>query len=75
MIEVQNSVPNPEVSEAVLFPFDSHSIPFSTGLRLRLVQGKTPMVTGDDGMRALDVVLAAVESSRTGQTIQLPLEA
>jgi len=40
-----------------------------------LVQGKTPMVTGDDGMRALDVVLAAVESSRTGQTIQLPLEA
>lgn len=38
-----------------------------------VAQGKTPMVTGDDGRRALEVVLAAVESSETGQVIRLPL--
>ena len=42
MIEVQNGVPNPRVSEAVLFPFDNVSIPFSTGLQLHLAAGKTP---------------------------------
>ncbi len=42
MLEVQNGVPNATVNEAVLFPFDNHSIPFSTGLRLQLIPGKTP---------------------------------
>ena len=42
MIEVQNGVFGTTVSEAVLFPFDDHSIPFSTGLRLQLVPGKWP---------------------------------
>jgi hypothetical protein len=42
MLEVQNGVANSTVDEAVLFPFDNHSIPFSTGLRLQLIPGKTP---------------------------------
>ena len=42
MLEVHNGVPTTQVDEAVLFPFDTHSIPFSTGLRLQLVPGKTP---------------------------------
>lgn len=42
MITVRNSVPNPVVEEAVLFPFDSYSCPFSAGLRLHLIPGKTP---------------------------------
>ena len=42
MITVQNSVPNPVVEEAVLFPFDSYSCPFSAGLRLQLIPGKIP---------------------------------
>jgi hypothetical protein len=32
------------VGEAVLFPFDDHTIPFSAGLRLHLVPGKSPGV-------------------------------
>ena len=42
VIEVQSSVPHPRVPEAVLFPFDDHSIPFSAGLRMQLVPGKGP---------------------------------
>ena len=42
MLEVHNGVPTTQVDEAVLFPFDTHSIPFSTGLRLQLVSGQTP---------------------------------
>ena len=42
MLEIQNSVPNPRVGEAVLFPFDDTSIPFIAGLRLNLVSGKKP---------------------------------
>lgn len=42
MIEVRSSVPNPRVTEAVLFPFDQVSIPFSAGLQLHLVPGKSP---------------------------------
>ena len=41
-IEVKNGTVNPQVKEAVLFPFDDQSIPFSEGLRLHLVSGKTP---------------------------------
>ena len=42
MIEVLNGSPKSEVSEVVLFPFDDTSIPFTTGLRLQLVPGKSP---------------------------------
>ena len=44
MIEVRNSAPTPSVREAVLFPFDDASLPFSAGLRLRLVAGKPAML-------------------------------
>lgn len=39
-----------------------------------LVRGRQPMVSGEDGKRALEVVLATFKSSETGQTIRLPLE-
>ena len=42
MIEVLNGSPNCSVEKAALFPFDDHSIPYSAGLRLQLVAGKTP---------------------------------
>lgn len=41
-IVVQNGVPPARVKEAVLFPFDDYSIPFSWGLRLELLMGKKP---------------------------------
>ena len=41
MVIVRNSSSTPSVPEAVLFPFDNHSIPFSAGLRLQLVSGKS----------------------------------
>ena len=41
-VEVENGAsPSIRVKEAVLFPFDDHSIPFTWGLRLRLIMGKT----------------------------------
>ena len=40
MIEIRNSPSNPHVDEAVIFPFDSYSMPFSAGLRLHMVSGK-----------------------------------
>ena len=42
MITVKNVAPSPTVSEAVLFPFDDHTIPFTAGLRLHLIAGKRP---------------------------------
>ncbi|MEA3346214.1 MAG: Gfo/Idh/MocA family oxidoreductase [Chloroflexota bacterium] len=39
-----------------------------------VAQGKEPMVTGEDGKRALEIILATFKSSQTGQTIRLPLE-
>src|SRR5438094_8370031 len=42
MIEIRNTAPNAGLREAVLFPFDNASLPFSAGLRLQLVSGKTP---------------------------------
>jgi len=39
-MEVRNGIDHPRVREAVLFPFDDHSIPFTIGLRLHLVSGK-----------------------------------
>ena len=46
---MHNTSPNPKVEEAVLFSFDRHSIPFTSGLRLQMVSGKgygrkTPIV-------------------------------
>jgi len=42
-IEVENGAsPSIRVREAVLFPFDDHSIPFTWGLKLQLVMGKKP---------------------------------
>jgi predicted dehydrogenase len=35
---------------------------------------RTPLVTGLDGYRALEVVVAAYESARTGQPVHLPLD-
>ncbi|MAG37607.1 MAG: hypothetical protein CL878_15340 [Dehalococcoidia bacterium] len=40
MIEVQNGVSHPRVQEAVLFPFDQASIPFTSGMRLHMVSAK-----------------------------------
>ena len=40
MIEVQNGHPHPRVREAVLFPFDEASIPFTSGLRLHMVSSR-----------------------------------
>jgi len=39
-----------------------------------LAQGKKPMVSGEDGKRALEVILATFKSSETGQSIRLPLQ-
>ncbi|HEU5315048.1 MAG TPA: hypothetical protein VFX49_03000, partial [Chloroflexota bacterium] len=44
MIEVRHGTPRASVREAVLFPFDDHSVPFSAGVRLNLVPGKAPGV-------------------------------
>ena len=41
MIEVRNGVGSLGVREVVLYPFDDASIPFSDGLRLHLVSGKS----------------------------------
>ena len=38
-IEVQNGVPNSQVSEVVLLPFDDYSVPISKGLLLNLIPG------------------------------------
>lgn len=42
MIEVRSGVRGAKVAAAVLFAFDQESIPFSAGLRLELVSGKSP---------------------------------
>ena len=42
MIKVINSVASPKIDKGVLFPFDTGSIPFSTGLRLQLINGQSP---------------------------------
>lgn len=63
MITVRNGATNGPVREAVLFAFDDHSIPFTTGLKLDLVPGKepgsdNPIVVGR-GLRAEDARLYA----------------
>src|SRR5260370_8681710 len=41
-IEVANGASPVRVKEAVLFPFDDHSIPMIWGLKLDLIMGKNP---------------------------------
>jgi len=41
-IYVLNGIPNGKVKEAVFFPFDRKSVPFSHGLRVRLISAKQP---------------------------------
>jgi len=41
-IHVLNGVPNGRVKEAVFFPFDRKSVPFSHGLRIHLISAKQP---------------------------------
>ena len=36
-------------------------------------EGKSPLVSGEDGMRALEVALAAYRSAETGEAVTLPL--
>ena len=59
MIEIRNASPIPNVEEAVLFPFDKHSLPFRYGLGLQMVSGKgygrkTPVVLQRSGHSAPD---------------------
>ena len=42
MVTIHSGDPNPSVDEAVLFPFDTYSFPFSSGLRLQMIPGKVP---------------------------------
>ena len=44
MIEVRSTAAGPRLTQAVLFPFDGSSFPFSSRLRLQLVPGKTPNI-------------------------------
>lgn len=37
----------------------------------RVKEGREPFITGEDGLRTLEVVTAAHESNRTGKTVQL----
>lgn len=39
-----------------------------------VAEDQTPVISGLDGLRALEVALAAYESARTGQPVRLPLE-
>ena len=45
MIQVKSTAEAPMLKEAVLFPFDIFSFPFSSRLRIQLVPGKTPNIT------------------------------
>lgn len=42
MITIENGSPSRSMNEAVLFSFDNYTMPFTSGLRLQLVPGKTP---------------------------------
>ena len=44
MIIVNNGTTDSATTEAVLFPFDDVTIPFTAGLRMELIAGKTPGV-------------------------------
>jgi predicted dehydrogenase len=69
-----------------LYPRDSGStprwIPFGADADramiedfLRCIRGEAePLATGEDGLRALEIALAAYRSAREGQPVRLPLE-
>ena len=44
MIIVNNGTADSATTEAVIFPFDDVTIPFTAGLRMNLISGKTPGV-------------------------------
>ncbi|MEM3952391.1 MAG: Gfo/Idh/MocA family oxidoreductase [Nitrososphaerota archaeon] len=39
-----------------------------------IIEDKEPEVTGEDGRKALEMVLAAIESIRTNKPVTLPLK-
>ena len=44
MITTNNGIPDHTTAEVVIFPFDDATVPFTAGLRLNLIAGKTPGV-------------------------------
>lgn len=38
-----------------------------------ILLGREPMITGEDGRKPLEIILAVYESAKTGKTVQLPL--
>ena len=44
MIIVNNGTADSATTEAVLFPFDDVTVPFTAGLRMELIAGKSPGV-------------------------------
>jgi predicted dehydrogenase/sugar phosphate isomerase/epimerase len=39
-----------------------------------VLSNKEPMITGEDGRKPLEIILAAYESAKTGKTVKLPLK-
>ena len=44
MITINTGIPNHTTKEAVIFPFDDVTVPFTAGLRMNLLAGKSPGV-------------------------------
>jgi len=64
------------------FELESHpgytgilGVHFLTDLAASIRAGTPPAITGEDGLRALEVVEAVYESATTGRTVRLPTEA
>ena len=49
-----------------------HAVQIQDFLRA-IVEGRQPLVTGEEGRKGLELMLAIYESSRTGQPVKLPL--
>jgi UDP-N-acetylglucosamine 3-dehydrogenase len=41
----------------------------------RVSRGLAPAITGEDGLRAVELALGAYRSAATGQPVKLPLDA
>lgn len=39
-----------------------------------IIEDRDPLITGEEGRKPLEIILAAYESSKTGQTVKLPLK-
>ncbi|MGI6458293.1 MAG: Gfo/Idh/MocA family protein [bacterium] len=39
-----------------------------------ILEGREPAITGEEGRKPLEIILAVYESARTGQTVKLPLK-